>query len=69
MVKDNNKRIFITMPKDLVEELEVNTKQCDTTISKFITSIVKLQYGHMETDEAMLYINMLSKEYSKKEAD
>ena len=42
-IKDTNKRIFITIDKELLKEVEELAKQDDRTVSNYITRLLKEQ--------------------------
>ena len=42
-IKDTNKRIFITIDKELLKEIEELAKQDDRTVSNYITRLLKEQ--------------------------
>ena len=63
MIRDNNKRICVTLPKDLMQKVEEASEIEEISASKYIGKLVKLQYGLLEEKEAILYIKMINDYY------
>ena len=40
-IKESNKRVYITINKELLKEIEVRAKEEDRTVSNYITYVMK----------------------------